>query len=78
MRVSHRRRAINLVTSGKYKTAVKTVRKAISAKQKTEAEKALANAFKQLDRAAKKRVLHARKAARLKSRLSKAIAKISI
>ena len=76
MRVSRRRRAINLVTIGKYKDAVRAVRKAITAKKKDEALRALSAAFKQLDKAAKKRVIHANKSARLKSRLSLAIAKI--
>lgn len=76
MRVSRRRRVINLATIGKYKDAVRAVRKAITAKKKDEAIKALSAAFKQLDKAAKKRVIHANKSARLKSRLSLAIAKI--
>ena len=76
MRVSRRRRAINLVTIGKYKDAVRAVRKAITAKKKDEALRALSAAFKQLDKAAKKRVIHSNKSARLKSRLSQAIAKI--
>lgn len=76
MRASRRKRAINLVTIGKYKYAVKAVRKAIAAKKKEEAQKALALAFAQLDKAAKKHVIHPNKAARLKSRLTMAIAKI--
>ena len=75
MRVSRRRRAINLVTTGKYKDAVRAVRKAIAAKKKNEALKALQAAYKQLDKAAKKRVIHANKSARLKSRLAQAITK---
>ena len=75
-RSSARKRAFNLVTIGKYKDAVKAVRKAIASKQKPEALKFLSNAFKQLDKAAKKRVIHANKAARLKSRLSTAITKL--
>jgi len=75
MRVSRRRRVINLVTIDKYKDAVKAVRQAVVAKNKAEAEKSLVLAFKQLDKAVKKRVIHKNKASRLKSRLSKAIAK---
>lgn len=76
MRVSARRRVINLSTINKYKDAVKAVRKAVTAKGKDAAQKALSLAFKQLDKAAKKAVIHKNKAARLKSRLSKAIAKM--
>ena len=64
------------MTIGKYKDAVKAVRKAITEKKKDEVVKLLSAAFKQLDKAAKKRVIHRNKAARLKSRLSAAIAKI--
>lgn len=76
MRVSRRRRVINLVTIAKYKDAVKTTRKALAEKKKDEATKSLPMLFKQLDKAVKKRVIHRNKAARLKSRLAAAIAKI--
>ena len=77
MRVSRRRRVINLVTIDKYKDAVKAVRQFVVAKKKDEAGKALPAAFAQLDKAVKKNVIHKNKAARLKSRLSKAIGKIT-
>ena len=77
MRGSARKRKINLATIGKYKDAVKAVRKAVAAKKKDEAAAALKNAYKQLDKALKKHVIKKNKAARLKSRLAKAIAKIS-
>lgn len=76
MRGSARKRVINLVTIDKYKNAVKAARKAVAGGKKDEAQKALSAAFAQLDKAAKKHVIHANKAARLKSRLSKAIAKV--
>lgn len=75
MRQSRRRRSINLVTIGKYKDAIKAARQAVLAKKKDEAQKLLQTAYKQLDKAVKKRVIHKNKAARLKSRLSKAVAK---
>lgn len=75
MRASARKRAFNLVTISKYKSAVRAVRKAVAAKKKEEAVKALEGAYKQLDKAAKKHVIHANKAARLKSRLAKVLAK---
>lgn len=76
MRVSQRRRTINSLTVNKYKDAVKTVRKAVVAGDKAAAQKALPNAFKQLDKAAKKEVIHKNKAARLKSRLNSGIEKL--
>jgi len=77
LRVSTRKRGYNLVTIGKYKDALKEVRKAIVAKNKGEATKLLPSAFKQLDKAAKKSVIHANKSSRLKSRLAAAIAKLA-
>lgn len=77
LRVSRRRRVINLATINKYKEAVKAVRKAVSSGKKDEAVKLLPLAFKQLDKAAKKKVIHQNRASRLKSRLSKALAKLS-
>lgn len=76
MRGSARKRVINLLTINKYKDAVKAVRQAVVGKKQDEAVKLLSAAFKQLDKAAKKHVIHSNKAARLKSRLSKAIAKM--
>ena len=76
MRSSAKKRVINLVTINKYKDAVKTVRKAIAGKKKDEAVAALKNAYKQLDKALKKHIIKKNKAARLKSRLAKAIGKI--
>lgn len=75
MRVSRRKRAVNLVTIEKYKTAVRAARKAIAAKKTDDIAKALSLASKQLDKAAKKHIIHKNKAARLKSRLSKAVAR---
>ena len=68
---------INLVTIDKYKDAVKAVRQFVVAKKKDEAGKGLSLAFAQLDKAVKKNVIHKNKANRLKSRLSKAIGKMT-
>ena len=76
MHGSRRKRAVNLITIDKYKNAIKAVKKAITGKKKDEAVKALQMAYKQLDKALKKHVIVKNKAARLKSRLAKAIAKI--
>lgn len=77
MKGSARKRLINLLTIGKYKDAVKDVRKAVAAKSKSDATKSLSFAFRELDKAAKKHVIHKNKAARLKSRLSAAVSKIA-
>lgn len=76
MRASARKRKINLVTIGKYKDAVKAVRKAVAGKKKDDAVKALQNAYKQIDKALKKHIIKKNKAARLKSRLARATAKL--
>jgi len=76
MRSSARKRVINIVRIDKYKDAIKAVRRAVSGKKKDEAAKLLQTAYAQIDKAAKKHVIHKNKAARLKSRLSQAIAKI--
>ncbi|OGE75752.1 MAG: hypothetical protein A3C85_04460 [Candidatus Doudnabacteria bacterium RIFCSPHIGHO2_02_FULL_48_21] len=76
MRGSARKHKVNLVTIAKYKDAVKAVRKAVTGKKKDDAVKALQNAYAQLDKALKKHVIKKNKAARLKSRLAKAIAKV--
>ena len=77
MRGSARKRVYNHATIEKYKNAVKAVRKAITGKKKDEAVKALQSAYAQVDKALKKHVLKKNKAARIKSRLAKAVAKIS-
>lgn len=77
MKVSARKRVFNLVTINQYKDAVKQVRQAVAAKKKDEAAKALGSAYKHLDKAVKKHVIHKNRAARLKSRLSQAIAKMA-
>ncbi|MBI3290098.1 30S ribosomal protein S20 [Candidatus Microgenomates bacterium] len=64
LRKSLRKKARNLKTREGYKKVLKTTRKT---------GKDLSSAFSALDRAAKRGVIHKRKAARLKSRLSKLI-----
>lgn len=76
MRQSIKRRARNLKVKEAYKTAVKDVRKLITATKKTETLEALKKAMSSLDKAAKKNIIHKNKSARLKSRLAKAIAKL--
>lgn len=76
MRGSARKRAVNLITISKYKDGVKAVRKAAVSGKKDEAAKLLPAAFKQLDKAVKKHVIHKNKAARLKARLSRAVVRL--
>jgi small subunit ribosomal protein S20 len=59
-----RKAAVNKAVKSNYKEAVHDVRIKPSAEN-------LSEAFRQLDRAAKNKVIHKNKAARLKSRLSK-------
>jgi small subunit ribosomal protein S20 len=70
MRVDKRRTEINKRVRSKVKSTVKTLR----AKSTPEA---LSAVFASIDKAAKRHVMHRRKADRLKSRLSKAAAKTS-
>ncbi|MBI4049216.1 MAG: 30S ribosomal protein S20 [Candidatus Doudnabacteria bacterium] len=63
-----KRRVTNLVALDKIKKAVKQARK-------LKTPQALTDAFSALDKAAKKHIIHKNTASRLKSRLSKLIAK---
>lgn len=68
LRRDRRRAVINQKTREAYKEAVRTVRK-------DPTEENLRLAHSQIDRAAKKKVIHKNKAARLKSRLARFLAK---
>jgi small subunit ribosomal protein S20 len=77
-RQSEVRRAHNAAQRSTLRTAIKNVRKAIAAGDKTAAEKVLRDASSVIDRIADKNVIHKNTAARNKSRLSagvKALAK---
>ncbi|HAG27702.1 TPA: 30S ribosomal protein S20 [Patescibacteria group bacterium] len=76
MRQSRRRQVINLRTKSKYKSAVKATRQDISSGDAAAASENLKKAMSAIDKAVKKNVLHKNTAARRKSRLSKAIAKL--
>ena len=76
MRQAARRKTYNTVTKNKFKTAVKTTKKAITAGTKDVAVESLKAAMTALDKAAKKGVIHKNTASRKKSRLAKAIAKL--
>jgi small subunit ribosomal protein S20 len=72
VRQNEKSRQANKVVRTSMRTAVKRVLQAPTVEA---AEKALPEAMKRLDKAAKKHVIHANTAARTKSRLAKAAAK---
>ena len=74
LRVDRRHKAMNDLTRTKMKSALKAARLAIVAGDKDSKTKIDA-AYRQLDIAAKKNVIHKNRAARLKSRLAKKLAK---
>ncbi len=80
LRVSNRRHAINLRVKRAYKEAVRDVRRLVSEKPANAEsaekfaetlKKTSTKAYSELDKAAKKGVIHKNKASRLKSRLAK-------
>jgi small subunit ribosomal protein S20 len=68
IRVDKRRHAVNLAVRTELKSVTRKVRELLSAKKKTEAEKAVRTLFSKLDKAVKKNILHRNRASRLKSR----------
>ena len=77
MRQAKRRHVNNLTSKAKVKDASKKVRKFVEDKNLEDAAKSLAGAMAALDKAAKKGVIHKNTASRKKSRMAKAIAKLS-
>ncbi len=73
MRQSKARNQRNTAQRSQLRTAIKKVRKATTA---AEAKAALADAIQLVDRAGRKRLIHPNTAARQKSRLTKAAAKL--
>lgn len=76
VRQNAKRRARNLRVKQALKRNIKTVRKAVAAKDKAKAAELLKTAIKIIDRAAQKGVIKKNTAARNKSRLHAAVAKI--
>jgi small subunit ribosomal protein S20 len=74
-RVDKKRRLYNLRVEQPLKKAVKKFRELVSAKNLAEAKGLLTKIFSQLDKAAKKRVIHPNTASRKKSRLARMLAK---
>ena len=77
IRVDERRKKLNDARKVAYKEALKEVKQAVSKNDAKAASAALPKAFKLIDKAAQKNTIHSGKADRLKSRLAKAIAKVS-
>lgn len=71
IRVSERKRVINLRKKREYREAKKAVVKAVLAKDKSLAQSSLSLAYKAIDKAAKGNVLHKNTAARYKAQLAK-------
>lgn len=69
IRASYRKWLKNRYVKGQVRSAVKSVRQAIDAGEVEQALALMPRAYKALDKAAKKSVIHKNKAARLKSRL---------
>ncbi len=69
IRNSYRKWLRNRYVKGKMRSAVKTVRQAIAAGDYETAERWMPRAASELDKAARKHVIHPNKAARLKSRM---------
>ncbi len=74
LKIAQRRKEENDITRAKVKSAVKGLKISMTEKLEDAAEM-LQKAYRELDLAAKKNVIHKNKASRLKSRLTKAFAK---
>ncbi len=77
IRSAKAKRVFNLRRKNEIEKQLKAFRKSISTKNKAEAEKIIPLLYKSLDKAAKTDYIKANTAARLKSRASKALAKLS-
>ena len=73
LRQNEARRLKNRADRSTLRTAIKNVRKAIDSGEVEQCETSYKAATKKIDKAAAKGLIHANKAARTKSRLSKAI-----
>ncbi len=75
-RVAERKRARNKPIRSSLKTHVKTAQTVVASGETEDAKKAVNGAISALDKAARKHVIHPNSAARRKSRLMSALAKI--
>ena len=74
-RADKKRRLRNLKVKQQLKKALKKFQALLSAKNVTEAKAYLGKVFSQLDKAAKKKIIHPKTADRKKSRLTKKLTK---
>jgi small subunit ribosomal protein S20 len=74
-RVDKKRHLRNLKIKRELKKTLKNFQELLQAKNTAEAKKILAKLFSQLDKAAKKQIIHQRLANRKKSRLAKSLSK---
>ena len=74
-RADKKRHLRNLKIKQQLKKTMKKFQALVSAKSIAEAKNLIAKVFSQLDKAAKKRIIHPRQASRKKSRLMKRLAK---
>ena len=74
MKQNEVRRVRRLPVKTIMKTSIRKVREAAKAGKKDDAQKLLSEAFKAIDMAAKRDIIHKKNAARKKSSLSKAVA----
>lgn len=75
IRVSSRKTVVNLRTRRSFKEARKDANTAAAKGDVKSSKELLAKAYKEIDKAAKKKVLHKNTAARYKSRLAKRFSK---
>jgi len=78
LRKSSKNRERNLNVTNTLKNTIKKFKKAVTAKNAAESTTTLSEAYKKLDKAAKTHLIHPNKAARLKSRLTKALNKSKV
>ena len=76
LRSSARKRVFNINRKNEMKDVLKKAKKLISENNKTEAEKLVPQAYKAIDKAAKRGIIKKNNASRKKSRLLASIAKI--
>ena len=77
-RRSLRHKAVNQKNKSSLRTQIKKVREAIQDKNKDEAEKLLPGTFSLIDQTVKKRIIHANKGSRYKSRLSRQVETLKV
>ncbi len=76
-RVDKKRRLYNLRVKKKLMNAIKKFKKLLQAKNIPEAKQQLSKVFSQLDKAAKKKVLHKNLTKRKKSRLNRMLLRVT-